>query len=103
MKADPKNCPDCHGEGLTFDLRCDNCGGSASLPLEMRCENHLAKPQPCHHPQLQSTDWCDGCGRDTTVTDVWINRTPMTLCQRCVLDALTAEGERLGQYWGDRR
>ena len=44
-------------------------------------------------------DYCDACGKCTVVTDVWIDRTPMTLCQPCVLDALTAEGERLGQYW----
>jgi len=30
---------------------------------------------------------------------VWIEGTPMTLCQPCVLAALTAEGESLGQYW----
>jgi len=44
-------------------------------------------------------DYCDGCGQLTVVTDVWIDRCPMTLCQPCVLDALTAEGEHLGQYW----
>ena len=44
-------------------------------------------------------DFCDACGKYTVVTDVWIDRTPMTLCQPCVLDALTAEGEHLGQYW----
>ena len=44
-------------------------------------------------------DNCDTCGKYTVVTDVWIDRTPMTLCQPCVLDALTAEGEHLGQYW----
>ena len=44
-------------------------------------------------------DYCDTCGKCTVVTDVWIDRTPMTLCQPCVLDALTAEGEQLGQYW----
>lgn len=44
-------------------------------------------------------DYCDGCGQFTVVTDVWIDRCPMTLCQPCVLDALTAEGEQLGQYW----
>jgi len=43
--------------------------------------------------------YCDACGKCTVVTDVWIDRTPMTLCQPCVLDALTAEGEQLGQYW----
>lgn len=44
-------------------------------------------------------DYCDACGKCTVVTDVWIDRTPMTLCQPCVLDALTAEGEQLGHYW----
>lgn len=44
-------------------------------------------------------DHCDTCGKYTVVTDVWIDRTPMTLCQPCVLDALTAEGEQLGRYW----
>lgn len=44
-------------------------------------------------------DFCDACGQVTVVTDVWIEGTPMTLCQPCVLDALTAEGESLGQYW----
>lgn len=44
-------------------------------------------------------DYCDGCGQLAVVTDVWIDRCPMTLCQPCVLDALTAEGERLGNYW----
>jgi len=44
-------------------------------------------------------DFCDGCGQLTVVTDVWIDRLPVTLCQPCVLDALTAEGEHLGQYW----
>lgn len=44
-------------------------------------------------------DFCDACGKCTVVTDVWIDRAPMTLCQPCVLDALTAEGEHLGQYW----
>ena len=44
-------------------------------------------------------DHCDGCGQLTVVTDVWIDRLPVTLCQPCVLAALTAEGERLGQYW----
>lgn len=42
---------------------------------------------------------CEGCGKRTVVTDVWIARLPVTLCQPCVLDALTAEGERLGRYW----
>lgn len=40
-------CETCGGERIIFDLRCDNCGGSASLPLEMQCSNHLAKPRPC--------------------------------------------------------
>lgn len=44
-------------------------------------------------------DHCDACGKCTVVTDVWIDRTPMTMCQPCVLDALTAEGEQLGHYW----
>jgi len=44
-------------------------------------------------------DHCDSCGKHTVVTDVWIGRTPTTLCQPCVLDALTAEGETLGGYW----
>jgi hypothetical protein len=44
-------------------------------------------------------DYCDGCGQLTVVTDVWIDRCPTTLCQPCILDALTAEGEHLGQYW----
>ena len=44
-------------------------------------------------------DYCDGCGQLTVVTDVWIDRCPTTLCQSCILDALTAEGEHLGQYW----
>lgn len=44
-------------------------------------------------------DLCDSCGKHAVVTDVWIEGTPMTLCQPCVLDALTAEGESLGQYW----
>lgn len=44
-------------------------------------------------------DYCDACGKFTVVTDVWIDRTPATLCQPCVLDALTAEGEQLGHYW----
>lgn len=48
---------------------------------------------------LAHHDVCDACGKCTVVTDVWIDRTPMTLCQPCVLDALTAEGESLGQYW----
>ena len=48
---------------------------------------------------LLDHDYCDGCGQLTVVTDVWIDRCPMTLCQPCVLDALTAEGEQLGQYW----
>lgn len=42
-------------------------------------------------------DYCDGCGQLTVVTDVWIDRCPTTLCQPCVLDALTAEGEQLGR------
>jgi len=44
-------------------------------------------------------DYCDGCGNCTVVTDVWIDRCPTTLCQSCILDALTAEGEQLGHYW----
>lgn len=44
-------------------------------------------------------DFCDACGKLTVVTDVWINRLPVTLCQPCILDALTAEGESLGRYW----
>lgn len=44
-------------------------------------------------------DFCDACGKHTVVTDVWIERLPVTLCQPCVLAALTAEGEHLGQYW----
>ncbi len=44
-------------------------------------------------------DFCDACGKCPVDTDVWIDRTPMTLCQPCVLDALTAEGEQLGHYW----
>ena len=42
---------------------------------------------------------CDSCGKHAVATDVWIEGTPMTLCRPCVLDALTAEGESLGQYW----
>jgi|JI10StandDraft_1071094.scaffolds.fasta_scaffold331469_2 hypothetical protein len=49
---------------------------------------------------LNRSDHCDGCGERTVVTDVWIDRTPTTLCQPCVLDALTAEGEHLGNYFG---
>lgn len=45
-------------------------------------------------------DLCDGCGKCTVVTDVWLDRTPTTLCQPCVLDALTADGEHLGNYFG---
>lgn len=43
----PEPCQTCAGESVIYDLRCDNCGGSASLPLGMTCENHHAKPQPC--------------------------------------------------------
>lgn len=43
----PELCKTCSGESVIYDLRCDNCGGSASLPLGMTCANHLAKPQPC--------------------------------------------------------
>ena len=43
----PQACQTCKGEGVIYDLRCDNCGGSASLPLGMTCNNHLAKPTPC--------------------------------------------------------
>jgi len=43
----PELCQTCAGESVIYDLRCDNCGGSASLPLGMTCENHHAKPQPC--------------------------------------------------------
>ena len=43
----PELCSTCHGTEMVFDLRCDNCGGSASLPLGMTCPNHLAKPTPC--------------------------------------------------------
>lgn len=32
-------------------------------------------------------DYCDSCGQLTVVTDVWIDRCPMTLCQPCILDA----------------
>jgi len=46
------SCSTCDGEGVTFDLVCDNCGASASLPYGMTCSNHLAKPQPC--PQCAS-------------------------------------------------
>lgn len=45
-------------------------------------------------------DFCDACGKCTVVTDVWIDRTPMTLCQPCVLDALTAEGRDVQLYVG---
>jgi len=43
----PTTCATCNGEGVIFDLICDNCGGSASLPFGMTCPNHLAKPTPC--------------------------------------------------------
>ena len=43
----PQACQTCKGSGVIYDLRCDNCGGSASLPLGMTCSNHLAKPTPC--------------------------------------------------------
>ena len=49
---------------------------------------------------LNRSDHCDGCGKRTVVTDVWVDGTPTTLCQPCVLDALTAEGEHLGNYFG---
>jgi RecJ-like exonuclease len=55
-------CPTCRGDGDLLDLRCDNCGASASLPLGMTCENHLAKPSPC--------PTCHGSGRrDVVVVD----------------------------------
>ena len=40
-------CPTCRGSQQIMDLRCDNCGGSASLPFGMTCSNHLARPTPC--------------------------------------------------------
>ena len=43
----PAACTTCGGSGYTYDLICDNCGGSASLPLGQTCPNHLAKPMPC--------------------------------------------------------
>ncbi len=41
------DCPTCGGERVIYDLRCDHCGGSASLPLGMTCLDHQPKPQPC--------------------------------------------------------
>jgi hypothetical protein len=56
-------------------------------------------PQRVAERKKNRRDHCDSCGKRAVVTDVWIEGTPMTLCQPCVLDALTAEGESLGQYW----
>lgn len=55
----------------SYDLRCDNCGGSASLPLERRCENHLAKPTPPAE-FVQACAPCETCGnaRRRTVRDL---------------------------------
>ncbi len=41
------DCPTCGGERVIYDLRCEHCGGSASLPLGMTCLDHQPKPQPC--------------------------------------------------------
>lgn len=42
---------------------------------------------------------CDLCGSEIAVTtDVWLNDTPVTACQACILRELTAEQERLGLY-----
>lgn len=60
-------CPTCDGKGVIFDLICDNCGGSASLPLGRTCSNHLAKPLTC--PELHcvnglvSDDWSRAIAR----------------------------------------
>ena len=46
-------------------------------------------------------DHCDACGQETTVADVWVNKaTVARLCHRCPVAALTAEGERHGDYFG---
>ncbi len=41
------DCPTCGGERVIYDLRCEHCGGSASLPLGMTCADHQPKPTPC--------------------------------------------------------
>lgn len=41
----------------------------------------------------------NGGGSRSTYYGRLRNDRPMTLCQPCVLDALTAEGEQLGHYW----
>ena len=54
-------CETCGGERIIFDLRCDNCGRSASLPLEMQCSNHLAKPRPCPDCRITLVGECPYC------------------------------------------
>lgn len=43
------------------DLKCPNCGASASLPLGMTCDNHQPQPVP------EATDWSVRCDCGYTV------------------------------------
>lgn len=58
-------CDTCDGLGTVNDLICDNCGGSASLPLGATCSNHLAKPTPCADPH---------CDHGRLALDEWLRR-----------------------------
>lgn len=104
----PELCSTCHGVGTICDLRCDNCGGSASLPLGMTCSNHLAKPTPCpdcptigkllaigaavivsdfdeQHPRNEDGSWqmhCCHCGKH--VDDSEIEPAIDFLCDECL-------------------
>lgn len=42
------SCPSCNGVQTTGDIRCRNCGASASLPLGMTCNDH--RPTFLHCP-----------------------------------------------------
>lgn len=89
------------GETLGDD---DGCEAARAMVPNTSDEEKAALKKDLHNigvNALSTVDhgYCDACGKCTVVTDVWIDRTPMTLCQPCVLDALTAEGEQLGHYW----
>ena len=102
---DLDDCPSCDVLRLA-GLHCPNCGAplcSADRACVARAHDRncpTAIAEELTELRKRRRDHCDGCGKQTTVTDVWIDGTPTTLCQPCVLAALTAEGEHLGNYFG---
>ena len=56
-----------------YDLKCDRCGASASLPLDMRCDDHQPKrqPDPKWVTAAEPCETCSARGWRTTCHRGW--------------------------------